>query len=194
MNIERPKPKYEIPENAKKVFTGIIFDVYQWEQELYDGSTTIFEKIKRPDTVVIYPVLPDGKIMLIEEEQPGRIPHIGIPGGRVDEGEDILLAAKRELHEETGYEAEEYILWDAQQPELRLEWAVYTFIAKGLKKTSEPHTDAGEKIKIMPVNFDELIEITTTGNFSEREATFKFLEAKYDKVKREELKELFKPI
>lgn len=191
MNIQRPKSKYEIPENAKKVFNGKIFDVFQWEQKLYDGTTAIFEKLKRPDTVVIFPVLPDGKIMLIEQEQPGRAPYISTPGGRVDEGEDILLAAKRELHEETGYEAEEFILWDAQQPVLKIEWAVYTFIAKGLKKTSEPHTDAGEKIKTISLGIDELIDIAVNKEFSEKEVVIKFIKAKYDKEKKKELKKLF---
>lgn len=49
MKIERPKSKQPIPENAKLVFKGKIFDTYQWEQEMYDGSRVTFEKIKRPD-------------------------------------------------------------------------------------------------------------------------------------------------
>ena len=170
----------------------VIFDVYQWEQELFDGTKGIFEKLKRPDTVVIFPILPDGKILLIEQEQPGRKPFNSTPGGRVDEGEDILAAAKRELLEETGYEAEEFILWDAQQPVSKIEWAVYTFIAKGLKKVAEMNPDSGEKIKLMPVSFDELIDIAVNKEFSEREVVIKFFEAKYDLKKKEELKELFK--
>ena len=46
MEIQRPKSKQPIPENAKRVFKGIIFDVYQWEQELYNGSKAVFEKLK----------------------------------------------------------------------------------------------------------------------------------------------------
>ena len=105
MNIERPKSKQPIPDHAKVVFKGVMFDVYQWEQELFDGSKTTFEKLKRPDTVVTFPILPDGKILLTKQEQSGKEPFIGATGGRVDEGEDILDAAKRELMEETGYEA-----------------------------------------------------------------------------------------
>ena len=71
MEIKRPKSKQPIPDNAKKVFGGVLFDVYQWEQELFDGTKTIFEKLKRPDTVVVFPVLDDGKILLTEQEQPG---------------------------------------------------------------------------------------------------------------------------
>ena len=195
MNIQRPKSKQPIPSHAKKVFKGVMFDTYQWEQEMFDGTKATFEKIKRPDTVVVFPVLPDGKIILTEQEQPGKVPFIGATGGRVDEREDILSAAKRELLEESGYEAEDYILWDSQHPVGKIDWVVYTFIAKKLKKVADLNLDAGEKIKLLPLTLDELIDVATDKNtyFAEQEIVFKFLEAKFDSVKKKELEELFKP-
>ena len=196
MKIERPKSRQPIPDHAKRVFKGVIFDVYQWEQEMYDGARTIFEKIKRSDTVIIFAVLPDGKIILTEQEQPGSELFIGATGGRVDEGEDILTAAKRELLEESGYTAEEFILWDAQQPMNKIDWAVYTFVAKGLKKVSDMSLDGGEKIKLFSVTLDELIKIATSSErrkFGEKEIIYKLFQAKLDPKKYEELKELFSP-
>src|SRR3989344_2633944 len=122
MQIPRPISKQPIPDNATIVFKGKIFDVYQWEQEMYDGTKSIFEKVRRPDTVVIYPVLDDGTILLTEQTQPGREEFIDAPGGRVDEGEDILESAKRELLEEIGYTAREFILWEAIYPVTKMEW------------------------------------------------------------------------
>jgi 8-oxo-dGTP pyrophosphatase MutT (NUDIX family) len=193
MKIDRPKSKQPIPDNAKKVFGGVLFDVYQWEQELFDGTKTLFEKLKRPDTVVVFPVLDDGKIILTEQEQPGKEPFIGATGGRVDEGEDILEAAKRELLEESGYEASEFILWDAQHPTSKIDWVVYTFIAKGLKKVADMNLDAGEKIKLKFVDLDEFIEIAINKNFVEKEIIPKLYEAKLYPEKKEELKNLFNP-
>ena len=195
MDIKRPESKQPTPKNAKKVFKGVIFDVYQWEQEMFDGTKQIFEKLKRPDTVTVFPVLSDGKIMMTEQEQPGKIPFIGAAGGRVNEGEDILTAARRELLEETGYIAEDFSLWDARQPVSKIDWAIFTFIARGLKKVSDLDLDAGEKIKLLPLTLDELINIATDKNvyFAEQEIVFKFWEAKYNLEKRKELEELFKP-
>ncbi len=194
MKIDRPKSKQPIPENAKCVFKGVIFDVYQWEQEMYDGSKEIFEKLKRPDTVVVFPVLPDGRIMLTDQEQPGKIPFMGALGGRVDEGEDILEAAKRELLEESGYEASEYILWKAEHPTSKIDWVVYYFIAKGCRKVAAQNLDAGEKINLKFVTFDEMLEIVSDDNFMEKEIVPDVLKARIYPDKRAELEELFKPI
>lgn len=195
MEIQRPKSKQPIPALAKRVFKGVIFDVYQWEQELYDGTTATFEKLKRADTAVVFPVLPDGRILLTEQEQPGKEPFIGACGGRIDEGEDALAAAKRELLEESGYEAREFILWDARHSTSKIDWVIYTFIAKGLKRVAELNLDGGEKIRLKPVTLDEFIEFGGSEHFSfaEKEISIKLIEAKYDSAKRKELAELFKP-
>ncbi len=147
MEIIRPKSKQPIPAHARKVFSGKVFDVYQWEQKLFDGSSAVFEKLKRADTVVVFPVLPDGNVLLTEQEHPGKEPFIGATGGGMEFGEDVLAAAKRELLEESGYTADRFMLWDAQHPMSKIDWVVYTFIAKGLKKISDPNPDPGEKIK-----------------------------------------------
>ncbi len=194
MKIERPKSKQPIPDHAKCVFKGVLFDVYQWEQEMFDGTKKTFEKLKRPDTVVVFAVLPDGKILLTEQEQPGKAPFIGATGGRVDEGEDILAAAKRELLEESGYEAEEFILLDARHPVSKIDWAIYTFIAKGLKKVSDMDLDAGEKIKLLPVTFDQFTDIIINSEddkFSDKELAGRFFKAKLDPRKMEDLRKLF---
>ncbi len=191
MNIERPKSKQPIPEHATRVFEGVIFDVYQWQQDMYDGSKKMFEKIKRLDTVIVFPVLDDGRILLTEQEQPGMEPFCGATGGRVERGEDVLAAAARELREESGYEASEFILWDARQPATKIDWAVYTFIAKGLMKVGEPAPDAGEKIREKIVTLDELIELSRQERFAEKEIVMRLMEAKIDPEKRKELEELF---
>lgn len=193
MSIERPESRQSIPQDAKLVFKGKLFDVYQWEQTLFDGTKTTFEKIKRLDTVVVFAVQDDGMIILTEQEQPGGLPFVGAAGGRVEQGEDPLSAVKRELLEETGYEADQYIVWDAQQPVGKIDWAVYTFIAHGARKVAEINLDAGEKIQLKLVTFDELIDIALQGNFSEREVVEKFIEAKYNNTKRDALRALFTP-
>ncbi|HEY4477704.1 MAG TPA: NUDIX hydrolase [Candidatus Paceibacterota bacterium] len=194
MNIQRPKSKQPMPEHAKLVFKGIVFDVYQWEQEMYDGTKQTFEKLKRPDTVLVLPILDDGKILFTKQEQPGKDPFIGLAGGRVDEGEDILEAAKRELLEETGYEASEFILYKSEHPTSKIDWVVYVFIAKGVHKISEQDLDSGEKIDTFSITFDELLEIAKDKDFIDRELVIDLLKASIDPDKKKELQELLKPL
>lgn len=194
MKISRPVSRQPMPDYAKCVYRGKIFDVYQWEQTMYDGTTKTFEKLKRPDTVVVFPVLDDGKILLTEQEQPGKEPFIGACGGRMDEGEDVLEAAKREFLEETGYEAQEYILWKAVHPTSKIDWVVYLFVAKGCKKVSDQALDGGEKITLKSVSFDELLQIGRDPKFSEKEIVQDLYEALVDPIKYAELKKLFAPL
>jgi 8-oxo-dGTP pyrophosphatase MutT (NUDIX family) len=192
MKIERPPSKQPIPPEAKLVFKGVIFDVYQWEQKMFDGSVATFEKLKRADTAVVIPVTPEGKVVLTRQEQPGKAPFLGCAGGRLEEGEDPLEAARRELLEETGYESDDIILWHAIQPTSKLDWAVYTFIARDSKRVMEQKLDAGERIELRLLDFDEFVEIATKDNsFLETEMVIKLLRAKTDPAQMAEAKELF---
>ncbi|TSA44612.1 NUDIX domain-containing protein, partial [bacterium] len=115
-----------IPAKAKRVFRGVIFDVWQWKQKMFDGSVEIFEKLRRPDTVNVIPVI-GNKIMILKQRQPDwKKEKTSLAGGRIDEGEKPLAAAKRELLEETGYASKNWTLWKEQNPSEKMVWTIYT--------------------------------------------------------------------
>ena len=63
-------------------------------------STVLGIIFRHPVTgTTIIPILPDGRIVLIQRSDSGKW---GLPGGMIDWGEDIPNAASRELEEETG--------------------------------------------------------------------------------------------
>ena len=145
--------KHKIPDQAKLAFKGQIFDIYQWEQEMYDGTTHTFERLKRPDTVIVIPVTEDGKIIICHQQQPDRESFLSMIGGRIDEGEDSLEAGKRELLEETGYQSDGWVLYEQIQPFTKMEWEIFTYIAKGCRKVAEQNLDGGEKIECLELSF-----------------------------------------
>lgn len=147
-----------IPSHAKQVFTGEIFDVYQWPQMLYDGSVATFEMLRRPDSVIIIGIDDSEQIIACNEEQPnGIVRWKSLPAGRVDKDDKTTLdAAKRELVEETGYKFNNWRLIQVTQPEKKIEWFVYVFVAWGEQKHTSLHLDAGEKIEVIRISFKEL--------------------------------------
>lgn len=153
-----------IPKQAKIVFKGKIFDVYQWPQKMYDGSVATFEMLKRPGAVRVIAIKGD-KIILNQEKQPAGKKELGTFGGRVDEGETPLACAKRELLEEAGMKSDDWKLLSKEEfyPD-KMDFTVYTFVARDCKKIQEPAKDPGEKIKIIAVDFDKFIKITLDKN------------------------------
>lgn len=177
-----------LPEHAEKVFQGKIFSVYQWEQQLYDGTTTIFEKVARADAASVIAVTPEGKIVLTEQEQPSLKPFWGTVGGVVDPGETHLEAATRELREEAGMEAEQIEHWFSIQPVTKIEWTCAYFVARNCRVVAAQRLDAGEKITLHEVSFDEFIEIACREDFRDKELTTMVLRARLDEQLMAELK------
>ncbi len=148
-----------VPEHSQRVFKGKIFDVYQWEQELYDGTKTTFEMLKRPDSVHTI-AIKDEKIIVLEQEQPGIGSFYSFPGGRSDvEGETELDAAQREMYEETGMRFKTWKLLLATQNHPKIDWIVYLFLATDCIDEGDPHPDAGEKINVTLRTLDEVKEL-----------------------------------
>lgn len=190
--FERPESFQPIPSHAKKVFKGIVFDVYHWEQELFDGSRATFEKIKRTDTVFLIPITEDGNILITKQEQPGmQSSFLSLPGGKINPGESVEEAAKRELLEESGCQAKELILWEAFHAAKDIDWVIYFIIAKGCRKVEDVKPDAGERIEVEELSFDEFVETVASGAVKAKDLRIKILEAKLDPEKMNDLHTLF---
>lgn len=191
-NISRPQSKSRMPSDAKRVFDGVIFDVYHWPQVMYDGSVATFERLKRPDTTTIFPVLPDGRILLSKQLQPDRAhPFIHAFGGQIEEGEDVMAAAARELREESGYAAKSWTLWKAYQPYSKIDWALYVFIAHGVEKVADQDLDPGEKIDVFAVTFDEFVHMVLDDGFEIIEIMPDLYQALLNPAKMQALKRMF---
>lgn len=161
----------KIPDHAKKVFEGVVFDVYHWEQEIFDGTTDVFEALKKRETVVVLAIT-EGKIIINDEEQPMLNPFISLPAGMCNKDSSLPLEnAQRELAEETGYTSTNWSHWFTADPlgHPKIEWNNNYYIAKDCKKTNEPRLDPGERITTRLVTFEEFLELRNDKKFRHKE-------------------------
>lgn len=177
-----------IPPQAKLVFRGKIFKVYQWEQKMYDGTTEIFEALKRPGTVQVLATR-ENKILMSYEEQPLKSRGYNFLGGRVEEGEDPLEAAKRELLEEAGVTSDQWSLYKIYKAYGKTEWSTYFYIAKNCEKVAPQKLDGGEKIEIQEVNFKEFLTIVSDESFWNITIANDILRMRLDAKKLEQFKQ-----
>ncbi|MBN2676359.1 MAG: hypothetical protein JXR30_03865 [Alphaproteobacteria bacterium] len=52
----------KIPSRAKHVFKGVLFDIFQWTQKVYNGEDRLFEALRHQDGAVIIPVDSEGNV------------------------------------------------------------------------------------------------------------------------------------
>ena len=93
---------------SEEVFKGKIIDVYHDTISLPDGRTALREIIKRGSAAAIVPVDSDGNIILVKQyRHPVGDCVLEIPAGMIEDGEDPLVCAKRELQEETSFKTDD---------------------------------------------------------------------------------------
>ncbi|NQV90125.1 NUDIX hydrolase [Candidatus Uhrbacteria bacterium] len=181
----------KLPSHAKKVFEGVIFDVYQWEQKMYDGSTAVFERLDRADTVEIIAVTLEGKILIQRQQQPDSEEwFLDTIAGRVEADEEPFDGAKREMLEETGYASEAWFPLEVFRPNGKIDWNIHLFVARDSQKVSEQNLDPGERIEVREVTFDEFIELVDTHKMKRVSYPLRerCIRAKYDSAKKEEFR------
>ncbi len=188
MEIKRPEPLQQISPDAKKVFSGVLHDVYQWPQKLFDGTTVTYERLTREDSAVIIPVTPEGKIVVLREQQPGTGWFATLPCGGINPGEAPEVAALRELKEETGYAPSQLDLWFSHQINSRMDWAVYVFIARDVKLEGKAENEAGERIETREVSLEEFLRIAAQDDFQNMDVTPRLLRAALDPAEMAALK------
>lgn len=158
--LVRPPAKNQRSADAKEVFVGKFFHVWQWAQPLYDGSVAIFESLSRPDTATILALDEQGKIIMTKQEQPATPQAFwSLPGGVIDGGEAVWEAAVRELLEETGYSSEEWYFLFNKQSNTRIDWTNFYFVAKNCRKQGVPALDPGERITVALLEQENFVQL-----------------------------------
>ncbi len=180
------------PKKAKRVHEGPLADIYQWEQEMFDGSKRTFECFVRADTAGVLAFLDKDTLLMTKQTQPGRGRKelfFDPPGGMIDPGETPKQGAARELTEETGYAARKMKLWSKSTFDGMVRFEEFVFLAKDLKKTPEHNPEhAGEKIELIEMPWKQAVELSLTHQMRRRDIMLAILAMEFDPKQKARLK------
>ena len=90
------------------MYLGRAFEVQRLALRLPNGKIHPFDFIRHLPSITVLPVTADGQILFVRQYRVGLDGLLlELPAGSLDEGEDPLVGARRELREETGLDADE---------------------------------------------------------------------------------------
>ena len=159
----------EVKTGSEEIFDGIILHVFKDTVQLPNGNPATREVIRHVGAVGVVPVTDDGKVIV---EQQFRYPLdqviTEIPAGKLDSfAEDRLSAAKRELEEETGYTAKEWVeLGDYYPTPAYCDERITLYLARGLAQ-GQRHLDEDEFLNFKAIPLADLVEDVMAGRITD---------------------------
>ena len=155
--------------DSEEIFKGHVVHLFHDNIILPNGKPATREVIRHVGAVAIVPMTDDGKVIV---ERQFRYPLnqviTEIPAGKLDsKAEDHLAAAKRELEEETGIVADEWIeLGDYYPAAAYCDEVITMYLAKGLHQGTR-HLDEDKFLNIEEVSLDELVDEIMQGKIAD---------------------------
>ena len=157
------------------------------DRVVYDGYTRVVRRrMRRPDTgaesdwdlvdcvdsVAVLARTPRGEVVCIRQFRPGPDRYmLALPGGLLDPGESVADAARRELREETGYDAAtiEVLTHTSPYKSTERRWVA---VAHGCEQVVEQDLDPHEDIDVLLLRLGDLRAALRSGEFGTTDQTY----------------------
>ncbi len=130
-----------------------------------DEGDEPYYSLRLPDYAAVVAFTADGRVLTVRQYRPAvERWTLELPSGIVDPGETPVQAARRELLEETGYEAAEVETLGPMLPDTgRLGNAIWSCVASGLRRMEGREPEAG--IEVVTLTVPQLLRATADGEF-----------------------------
>ena len=160
-------------------FQGCLLRLDVDQVELPDGNTAPREYIRHPGGVGVVALTAEGEVLLVKQY---RYPYgevlVEIPAGKRDPGEEPLTTGMRELEEETGYRAANYVSLGCMYPTPGCcNEVVYLYLATGLT-AADAHPDADEFLEVERCPLDEMVGRVLAGEITDAKTQVAILKTK----------------
>lgn len=162
------------------IFEGKIMTILLDKALLPNGSEAPREVCLHPGGVAVLPLEEDGTVSLVRQYRyPLHRLMLELPAGKLDHGsEQVEMAARRELSEETGLEAGEMIYLGKiyVSPGFCTE-ELHMYLARNLKQ-AESHPDEDEFLDVVKMPFEQLLDQVMSGEIDDAKTVAAVLKTK----------------
>jgi ADP-ribose diphosphatase len=150
------------------VYAGGFIEVHKDRVRLPDGAETAREYVHHPGAVAVVALTAADEVVLERQYRyPLQREFVEIPAGKLEAGEAHLETAKRELREETGYVAADWVRLGLIHNAIGYsDEGIELWLATGLEK-GEAELDAGEFLEVFALPFAEALAMAADGRISD---------------------------
>ena len=137
-------------------YKGSIMEIYDDVVDVA-GHEAHWDFMKKCDAAAVIPILPNGKILMVRQCRLAVNENtLEVPAGKLDNGEDFLTCAYRELEEETGYKTDKLeFLCDIYTAAAFTNEVVRIYLAENIVKGMQ-HFDQDEETIVEEWDLDDL--------------------------------------
>ena len=164
--------------STEEIFDGVVVKLQRDTVLLENGKTATREVIRHPGGVGILPIDADGNVYMVRQF---RYPHkrvmLEIPAGKMEWGENPLDTARRELKEEIGADAYEFInLYPLIPTPAYCCEVTHLYLAKGLA-FGDCHLDEDEFLDVEKIPLKTLVKMVMDGEILDGKTEIAILKA-----------------
>ena len=153
---------------SKIIKSATVFSTpwFNIEEKTINGLESPYFALTLLDYVSILALTNENQVLLVRQFRPAvEEDTLELPSGHVEEGETPEEAARRELLEETGYEAKRLKLLGILNPDVgRLSNKLWCFFAPSVSKRKDVAVEDG--IELCWSSIDQLMNLIHEGNFN----------------------------
>lgn len=166
--------------SSETVFKGRIITLKNDVAILPDGSEATREFIEHPGGVCVVPLTDKNEVLMVKQfRYPYKETVLEIPAGKKDPEEDPFTTGKRELKEETGAEAQEYIDLGQLYPSPGYcGEIIWMYGAKGLTY-GDADPDADEFLEVEKIPLNTAVEMVINGEIKDAKTQAAILKIHY---------------